>query len=163
MFFPHRKSHITCFHCYICGKKFKTKCYMRKHFTAYKQEPDGALLNIFFYEYLLKIWFRNAKKVTVLQKNFIYWLGYMWYQEVLDIVNPEFDSSHSKKKYTYIKQKCTSSEVRTWTMTSYICFWCCVSRKPKSKAATSQASWAVQRRPAAAASLKAWQSFSVRL
>ena len=39
---------------------------MRKHFTAYKQEPHETLQNYFFYEYLGKIWFRNAKKVQKL-------------------------------------------------------------------------------------------------
>ena len=31
MSFPHEKSHRTSFHCHICGKNFKTNCYMRKH------------------------------------------------------------------------------------------------------------------------------------
>ena len=31
MSFPHGKSHRTSFHCHICGKNFKTNCYMRKH------------------------------------------------------------------------------------------------------------------------------------
>ena len=50
---------------------------MRKHFTAYKQEPDKTLQNYLFMNIYAKFGSELQKKSGCTANKFIYWLGYM--------------------------------------------------------------------------------------